>query len=55
MERSKKRWSWITKNRSIFESWYWVGFGLGIGFFGAEILVSGIEMIVRDVVLALVN
>lgn len=55
MEISKKKWKWRTQNRPIFERYYWVGFGLGLGFFGAEILVSGIEMIIRQAMFALVG
>ncbi len=54
MKLSKRQWKWRSEIAPIFEKYYWMGFGLGVGFFSAEIVVSGIQVIIRDAVSVLV-
>lgn len=53
MKLSKRQWKW-QQNGPIFEKHYWMGLGLGLGFFNAEIVVSGITKAVNDILMLLI-
>lgn len=54
MKLSKRKWKWQTETAQLLEKYYWTGFGLGIGFFSAEIFTSGIKVLVRDILTMLI-
>ncbi|MDW2117430.1 hypothetical protein R7R25_02260 [Vibrio sp. 2026] len=44
MPLPKSKWK---KHAPIFEFYYWVGLGLGMGVLAANVIVSGVESLVK--------